>query len=191
MPLYMVFDIESVGLHGEGFAVGWVVVDEHGATLEDVYWGCAAELAEGTQDGRDWIDVNVVPYLPQPNCASPAEVRRRFCEAWQRWRLQGAVLVANAGWPVEARFLARCVDDGLLDPWHGPYPLHEVATARLAAAMSAVRDCVRLPSELPAHHPTADARQAARLWLAALPAAAPPAGASSALSVGPDAALPG
>ena len=29
-PLYMVFDVESIGLHGEGFAVAWVVVNSAG-----------------------------------------------------------------------------------------------------------------------------------------------------------------
>lgn len=35
--LYMVFDVESIGLHGEGFAVGYVVVDRNGERLDKIY----------------------------------------------------------------------------------------------------------------------------------------------------------
>lgn len=40
MRLFMVFDVESIGLHGDGYAVGWVVVDadDHGRELAVASW---------------------------------------------------------------------------------------------------------------------------------------------------------
>jgi hypothetical protein len=160
---YMVFDVESVGLHGEGFAFGFIVVDENGAELRTGYDACPPETAEGSDESRRWIGENL-PYLP-PTCASPREVRARFWKAWEEERAKGAVLVAENGWPVEARFLAACIDD---DPTEripgGPFPLHEVSTALLATGQDPMAEYDRKLDELPRHHPVADARQSARLF---------------------------
>jgi len=163
----MVFDVESVGLHGEGYAVGYVVVSALGHELEADVAACSPDLAQGSAEGREWIAVNCprLDYLAE----SPVALRTAFWNVWQRWKASGAVLVADCAWPVEARFLAACVDD---DPavreWLGPYPLHDVATARLAAGFDPLATVERLPNELPQHDPLADARQSARLWLEAL-----------------------
>ena len=37
MDKFMVFDVESIGLHGDGFAVAWVVVNREGERLGE---GC-------------------------------------------------------------------------------------------------------------------------------------------------------
>ena len=165
--LYMVFDVESVGLHGEGFAVGYVVIDETGREQEAGLLACASIGAQGDDEGRAWIAANCPPI--SANYVSPEDVRWSFWATWQRWQPRGAVLVADCAWPVEARFLAACVDD---DPgvrtWQGPYPLHDVATARLMAGFDPLATVERLPRELPQHDPLADARQSARLWLEAL-----------------------
>ena len=166
-PLYMVFDVESVGLHGEAFAVGYVVINARGDELEADVAACNPDLAHGSTDGRAWVAANCprLDYLAE----SPVALRTAFWNVWQRWKTHGAVLVADCAWPVEARLLAACVDD---DPaartWHGPYPLHDVATARLVAGFDPLATVARLPTELPQHDPLADARQSARLWLEAL-----------------------
>ena len=165
--LYMVFDVESVGLHGEGFAVGYVVVSNAGHELAYARIACPPDAARGSHSSRGWIAANCPP-IPA-DVVTPKAVRDSFWAAWQRWKASGAVLVADCAWPVEARFLAACVDD---DPaartWLGPYPLHDVATARLAAGFDPLATVERLPNELPQHDPLADARQSARLWLEAL-----------------------
>ncbi len=167
--LYMVFDVESIGLHGEGFAVGYRVIRSDGETpygkTEERY-ACLPRWAAGDQEGREWIEKNCPP-IPV-NCGYPNEVRRRFWRDWQDWKARGAVLVADCAWPVEARFLAACVDD---DPdtrrWEGPYPLHELASFMVAAGMDPMATYDRLLTETQ-HDPLGDARQSARLLLAAL-----------------------
>ncbi|KPV49201.1 hypothetical protein SE17_33960 [Kouleothrix aurantiaca] len=169
--LYMVFDVESVGLQGEGYAVGYVVVDGAGNELEAWRGACSPDAAQGGINGRAWIAANT-PVIPV-DFTTPHALRNRFWAAWERWEERGAVLVADCAWPVEARFLAACVDDELsVRSWQGPYPLHDVATARLLAGFDPLATVERLPTELPQHDPLADARQSARLWLEALNARA-------------------
>lgn len=173
--LFMVFDVESVGLHGEGFAVGWVVVDSHGVEYDAMRFVCSPRWAKGTREGREWVAANLPPLtLTDYETPTPVAVRAAFWQEWQHWKAQGAVLVADCAWPVEARFLAACVDDRPDErEWQGPYPLHELASFRLAAGLNPLGTADRLPSELPAHDPLADARQSARLLIEALKGGAP------------------
>jgi hypothetical protein len=152
--MWFVFDVESDGLHGEAFAYGFVVVDDTGADVE---------ITDA------WVREHVVPANPRATCGTRREVRLKFWDAWVRWKERGAVMVADCAWPVEARFLAACVDDYPLGrPRDGPYPLHDVATMRLAAGLDPLATEGRLLNEMPIHNPLADARQSARLWLEAL-----------------------
>lgn len=168
MKYYMVFDVESVGLHGEGFSVGYVVIDDAGVEQASRYYACLPDRAQGADADRDWVIANI-PMERSLTHTKPADVRRAFWEDWQSWRERGATLVADCAWPVEARFLAACVDDEYMDrAWSGPYPLHDVATARLCAGLDPLATAERLPSEEPKHDPVADARQSARLWIEAL-----------------------
>ena len=165
MSLFMCFDVESVGLHGEGYAVGWVVFRD-GKEVDAGYAGCDSEMAGGTPADRDWINKHVDPHLPKHTCSKPVVVREIFWREWMRWKEEGAYLVADCCWPVEARFLVACIEDGNGDRnWDGPYPLHDVASARLVAGLDPLATVDRLPNEMPKHHPTADARQSGRLWL--------------------------
>lgn len=185
--LYMVFDVESVGLHGEGFSVGWVVVDEFGAVLKDdevnddsafdqpaEYLGyCFPESVRGTPKGREWVEKNWKP-VSQPLddfklLPCPFDLRAEFWEAWQYWRGKGATLAADVPWPVEARFLSDCVADRPEErEWQGPYPLIDIASVRLAAGLDPLANEERRPDELPIHDALADARQSARLLAEAL-----------------------
>lgn len=167
MPqFYMVFDVESIGLHGEGFAVGYVVLSSEGLTTASGMYGCNPSAASGTGEDRDWVSQNC-PTLAI-NCSSPRSVRKAFWYEWSDWRERGAVLVADCAWPVEARFLTDCVDDDLPErAWEGPYPLHELASFMVAAGMDPMATYDRLPTE-PQHDPLGDARQSARLLMQAL-----------------------
>lgn len=165
---YLVFDVESAGLHGEGFAVGWVVVTASGKTLADgiAVSGTAFALPSPLPL---WVQENVLPALPRATHATEREVRAKFWEAWEHWREEGALLAADVAWPVEARFLAMCVDDApTTRAWSGPYPLIDIASVRLAKGLDPLAEVERLPSERPAHNPLADARQSARLLIEAL-----------------------
>jgi hypothetical protein len=165
--LWMVFDCESIGLHGETFAVGYVIIDSSGKELERTCWACYPDEAKGSEDGRRWVKENV-PLLER-NRTHPKYVRGAFWGSWLIWKSRGAVLCADCAWPVEARFLAACVDDNpTTRQLAGPYPLHDLASLRLAAGFDSMATEDRLPHELPVHNPLADALQSARLLIETL-----------------------
>ena len=164
---FMVMDVESIGLHGEGFAVGWVVITRSGVKLDEGCIACDPELCNGLFEDRIWVRENV-PELKQTS-PTKQHLRNHFWHEWRSWAEQGAVLVADCSWPVESNFLSACVK---LNPrereWGGPYPLHDLASVTLALGGDSLASTERLPDKLPAHHPLIDARQSARQLIAAL-----------------------
>ncbi len=164
MNRFLVFDVESIGLHGEGFAVGAVLIDRHGAELNAWRFACPPTAARGNDNGRAWVSHNIPPFLETHK--TPREMRDSFWRLWLDCKNQGAALVSDCGWPVEARFLAACVDDKPEErEWGGPYPLFDLASIAIAKGDDPLVTRDRLSNELPAHDPLADARQSARLFV--------------------------
>ena len=169
----MVFDVESVGLHGQGFAVGFVVIKD-GAEVDNGLFACeqektvddAGHLPPNHGGDRKWVAENI-PVLGK--LSSPFVVHEKFWAVWQEWKSKGAVLAADCAWPVEGRFLNACVDIATdLRRWDGPYPLIEISTLLLAAGFDPMEPFPRRDDELPIHNPLADARQSARLMMTAI-----------------------
>lgn len=160
-PLFMVFDVESVGLHGEGFAVAGGLYTKHGVALWEFRMRCPVDACEGDDAGREWVEANVP--AQQITHSKPSAIRSGFWAYWLQAKSAGAVMAAECAWPVEANFLAACVKDDPSRQWEGPYPLHDVASWMAAAGMDPMTKYERLPSELQVHDPLADARQSARL----------------------------
>ena len=160
---WMVIDVESVGLHGEAFAVGIVII-QNGFTTYEACYACPSVEAVGVPEDRLWVEKNCLGIVV--NCSNPKEVRDKFWKDWLNWKAQGAFLVADCAWPVEGRFLARCVmDDHCARNWLGPYPLHDVASMMMALGKDPLAKYPRLPNEVPEHNPLNDARQSARLLM--------------------------
>lgn len=166
---FFVFDVESVGLHGEGFAVAGGVYLANGAAQWEFCYCCPIDEAKGDDEGRKWVKANV-PTLHVTH-RLPIGIRDAFWADWLKAKSQypEIVMAAECGWPVEARFLCACIDD---EPdgrrWQGPYPLQEVAAFMAAAGMNPMETYERTPSETPAHNPLTDARLSARLLSEAL-----------------------
>lgn len=167
---WMVFDVESVGLHGEGFAVGWVLVSGDGIEYASGHFGCSPEFANGQDDGSykwvqehcDWVE----------NCARPRDVRDQFWNAYVGYfhDIPGMsiLLAADVPWPVESEFLMQVICDDRSRITKAPYPLIDVASIRLAAGLNPLVSERRFADELPVHNALADARQSARLLLESL-----------------------
>lgn len=147
--LHFVFDIESVGLYGKGFAAGIVVIDRDKKILEKRYLDCPVHAAEGRKEDFEWVLENVCPYLP-PTIALPKDcianhystpffVRQAFWGQYVYWKDKGAKFWADCGYPVEAGFLRDCVaDDPTNRTWEAPYPLHDIATLKLAKGLDPI-----------------------------------------------------
>jgi hypothetical protein len=166
MKSFFVFDVESVGLHGEGFAVGGGVFLANGAIQWGFRMSCPIDECIGTDEGRKWVKDNC-PVLEITH-RSPKAMRDAFWEKWSMAKSEGAVMAAECGWPVEANFLGSCITDDPSRQWCGPYPLHEIASFMVAAGMDPMAKYERTSSELPQHDPYADAVQSARLLSEAL-----------------------
>lgn len=167
---FLVFDVESVGLYGDGFAVGYVLIETASGAEEatGLAWCDPDTVAQGAPQDREWVKENIPPM--HESCREPGvrSVREYF---WRAWRdcPPGTVLAADVAWPVEARFLLACVaDDPSERAWKGPYPLIDIASVRLAKGFDPLATEPRKMSEMPAHDPLSDARQSARLLLEAL-----------------------
>lgn len=183
---YLVFDVESIGLHGPGFAVGWVLVDmDRGEKLgldTGVEMGCGLAACDPDlvyqrmspaqrllhADDYKWVKAHV-PVMEYAY-ADPNQVRAMFWACWRAYLGEfGATLAADCPWPVEARFLALCVDAKPVSrAWEGPYPFIDVASCRKTVGLDPLGTDERLPEELPSHNPLNDARQSARLLYEAL-----------------------
>lgn len=162
MTRYFVFDVESIGLHGEAFAVGGGVYLENGAAQWEFRFATDAASCSGTVEDRKWVNEHV-PVIEITH-RSARQMRDAFWDQWLKAKAEGALMAVECGWPVEARFLAQCIDDDAeARKWSGPYPLHEIASYLAASGRDPMATYERLPSENPAHDPLADARQSARL----------------------------
>lgn len=164
---YFVFDVESIGLHGEPFAVGWVVVDNEGTELSNGCFSVPPGIVSGDAEDRKWCSEN----LPELDFTHTTleEMLRDFWAVWKQFKTDEGMMLAECGWPVEAKFLAMCVGVGFpASKWEGPYPFHEIASFMVAAGMDPMSNYERNASEIPKHNPLADARQSARLFLEAL-----------------------
>lgn len=164
---WFIIDVESIGLHGEGFQVAWVVIDTStDLRVAELKLWCHAESARGGVIGRNWVSSNVPAMrVARGYCESPRVLRERFWGEWLEWKAQGAVMGADCPWPVEARFLIACVDeDPVMRAWEGPYPLIDIASVLAERGMDPLADHERREDE-PKHCPLGDARQSARLFL--------------------------
>lgn len=162
----MVMDVESIGLHGESFAVGFVVIDPDGDVRDHGCFACAQEAAPGSDADRQWVAEHI-PAIKVTH-PDPQSVRRNFYLRWLYWKGRGALLAADCPWPVEARFLCQMMDEMGGDPFLGPYPLIDVGSLVYAIGLDPLCQFKREEDELPIHHPLADARQSARVLYQAI-----------------------
>lgn len=166
---YFVFDVESVGLHGQGFAVAGGVFADNGAIQYGFQFSADPDDARGREDDLQWVKDNVPQF--DTTHRSMRGIRDAFWAEWEKAKAQypGIVAAADCGWPVEARFLCECIDDDLVNRrWGGPYPFLEISSVMMAAGMDPMADYPRASSEMPKHNPYADAIQSARLLFTAL-----------------------
>lgn len=160
---FFVFNAESIGLHGDPFAVAGGVYTR-GIEQERFCYSCPDKMAEGNLEDRAWVRENCPPIpITHP---SPRTLCTAFWRKWDEYKSQfpGLVAVAECQWPVEARLFHRAVElDQHARNWEGPYPLHELASFMVAAGMDPMHNYEREGKEHPAHDPLSDVRLSARL----------------------------
>jgi hypothetical protein len=156
------FDVESIGLHGEGFAFGYCV-HQDGEEIVCGRLACASRMARGNPESRKWVEENIPP-IPV-DMVNPRDVRSSFWALWREWVKKDAIMLSDCGWPVEANFLSACVEDDHAErEWQGPYPLFDLSSILFALGCDPKGKYERRENELPVHDPLADARQTARIF---------------------------
>lgn len=168
MTHFFVFDVESIGLYGEGFAVAGGVYLSNGAAQWEFCFCCPSDQAQGFEMDREWVRKNV-PVMEETH-RDTYGLRLAFWKAWEKAKTGGAQMAAECLYPVEARFLRDCITDDAQRINNAPYPFHEIASIMLAAGMDPMATYDRMPPEMPRHNPLADARQSARLLATAIDA---------------------
>lgn len=166
MKSFFVFDVESVGLHGEGFAVGGGVFLENGALRWGFCLACPIDEAEGLIADRQWVKENI-PVLALTHHGTKG-LRMDFWKYWEKAKRGGSIMAADCLWPVEANFISACIRDDAQRLADGPYPFLEIASFLQAAGMDPIGTYNRTSSELPKHNPYCDAVQSARILAVAL-----------------------
>lgn len=165
---FFVFDAESIGLHGEAFAVaGGIYID--GSARSEFRFSCQPSEAQGAESDRNWVRENVPVF--EITHRSPRALRHAFWTEWRKAKdtYPEITMAAECLWQVEANFLSSCIaDEPDARRWSGPYPFHEISSFMLAAGMDPMAVYEREASERPAHDPLADARLSARLLAMAL-----------------------
>lgn len=124
-PNILVFDVESTGLHGSGFAVGAIIVNRVGTEVDRF----ELKSKEGEQLANDWVKQNVIPHLEDmPFCNTDREMRDAFYDFYMKHK-ETAEIWSDCNFPVETNFLSEIVkDDFEARQWNMPYPLKDIST---------------------------------------------------------------
>lgn len=150
---HVVYDVETVGILGPCWAVGWVALDAAGNEIDAGHaWtepaGDPAAVA-WARPARDALAAESAPL------ADADAVLRVLWAVWLTAKTSGAQLWCDVAYPCDAPTLAAAhrlaVAEGVSGPFDGPFPLGDIAQ-RLGGRVSGPP----LPAD--GHHPVVDAR---------------------------------
>jgi len=162
------FDCETNGLYGFAFAVGAVVLDKNGKTLDS--FTCITETEKVTDE---WVLKNILSDLLTYNdlrkCISQLRMRNLFWDFWMIHR-ETSICISDFGSPVESGFFRQCIMDNPKRIFLGPYPLHEVETLLISKGVESDTDRIKFSGlvDMRKHHPLDDAYVSAICWLKAM-----------------------
>lgn len=123
-PNILVFDCESISLHGPTFAAGAIVLDR--STWQELdRFELFAE--EGIPLCNDWVRGNVLPHLADmPRCKTMKELRDRFYHFYLLHK-ETCDIFSDVNFPVETNFLSAIVADAPQErESQMPYPLYDI-----------------------------------------------------------------
>lgn len=160
---WLVFDVESVGLYGDPFAVGYVLMDENGEVIRKRWHGANLEKLPGFMfnsiEDIEWCWSYIPQCIKDGNC-SLDEMYSSFVTLLSSAIKQKYSIIADCPFPVETNFLRNCK---LRDRTYiSPYPLYDIASILAALGRNPLEEYPREEGETK-HHPMWDAHQSARI----------------------------
>ena len=79
----MVFDVESVGLHGDGFAVGFTVRYK-GDEIDYGIIACDPKFVKGSDTNKDWVNKNIPKASIDNDFTNFEDIFP--CKIWRKYR---------------------------------------------------------------------------------------------------------
>jgi hypothetical protein len=115
------FDAETNGLWGQPFSIG-AVVTERGIPVDQFIGTCPIE-----GEVNEWVEQNVLPQCGEITHPDLPSLLADFGKFYYKHR-EGAMFIAHMGYIVEAYLLRLMFEQGVIDVWDAPFPLHDVAS---------------------------------------------------------------
>lgn len=181
---FFIFDIESLGLYGPGFAFAAGIFDTAGneAQAAIAHVSITPKMAQGvSKEDLDWVKRNVKLSPQSRKCPTLRELRSYLWACWEDAKREHPGLMMAMAFEAHGQcgnFLRLCAKNAPSKRKHDE-PL-TIASIMFAAGMDPMAEYGRLDNEKPAHNPLADIRQSARLLAEAIrklnnpPASIPP-----------------
>jgi hypothetical protein len=118
----LIFDVESDGMYGQGFAIGYIILDDKNNIIK------YDSIKSREEIKNEWVKENVLPNLKTIKTVDTnKELRTIFynvlqenkdCEIW-----------SDVNFPVETNFLSDIAKDDIDDmAFNMPYPLKDIST---------------------------------------------------------------
>lgn len=126
----MIFDVESDGLFGEGFAVSAIIlnigVGDSCKIVDCLNVKCSIQIKD------DWVRENVLPHLDYMETVyTVKEVRDRFYDFYKKYIYDLKHIYSDCNFPVETNFVSAMVMDNLQErQTEMPYPLEDICTRK-------------------------------------------------------------
>ena len=81
---YFSVDVESVGLHGNPFAIAYVIFKEGGSIVDKCLEYCPLDLTDSLKTDFEWIKENVLPHFKDINytCDNTKSLYENFWSSW-------------------------------------------------------------------------------------------------------------
>jgi hypothetical protein len=123
MSKKLIFDIESDGLFGKGFAYAYVKLDENNNIIE--LDSCMSQI----EVKDEWVRQNVLPMRTLKNVHTNKALRNSFFEVLKKSK--DCQIWGDVVFPVETNFLEEVANDDIESrKFEMPYPLFDISTIR-------------------------------------------------------------
>ncbi len=136
LPKYIFsFDAEADGLVGDLFAIGVVVIDWNGNTIDQFSGSAEIETVQNT-----WVKENVLNNIfTLPKYNSRKEMRDAFWGFWMKYK-NDCLPLADVGVPVEGHLILKTIQDNIAErEFKGPFPLFDVSAFLLTCGLDPIK----------------------------------------------------
>lgn len=173
---FFIIQAQSMGLYGEIFAIGFIVINSDGEILKEGILKCPHQLAQGLDSDREWVNKHVIAATEKITSNhisifnTPKELYENIWEIWLEMKKQYEKLYCASyiGYPIIMNLFYKCVMKNVESrQMLAPYPLLEIDTSFLMTNYEiSPKNISRFDTEIP-YNPLCDAKYYGRLFILA------------------------